>query len=206
MVSAGFRRGQIAAAVLAGGKGKRFGRRPKGLWEVAPGISILKKQVAELASSGIEEVIILANDPGPYRGFGPNIVPDLRAGVGPLGGIETAISYYSSRCKATLLLPCDLPYITAREISALLEGFSEAEGNVAVAVSGESDWEPLCAVVNNELLPVVKAAIDRGVRKVREVWKELGVALIHFPDREPFFNINTPGDLSRWMVEKGAGN
>ncbi|MDH7499846.1 MAG: molybdenum cofactor guanylyltransferase [candidate division NC10 bacterium] len=197
---------QIAAGVLAGGKGRRFGRMPKGLWEVAPGIPILRKQVAELASSGIEEVIILTNDPRPYRGFGRNIVPDLRAGIGPLGGIETAISYYFRRCRATLFLPCDLPYITAQEITSLLEGFSRAEGNVAVAVSGESDWEPLFAVVKNELLPVVQAAIDRGVRRVREVWKELGVTLIHFPDRESFCNVNTPKDLPRWAWKKGGGN
>ena len=83
MMVGGLKRGQIAAGVLAGGGGKRFGGRPKGLLKAGPGICIMQKQVAELVRSGMEEVIILANDPRPYRAFGPRIVPDLRPGTGP---------------------------------------------------------------------------------------------------------------------------
>ena len=76
----------------------------------------MEKQVAELARSGTEEMIILANNPLPYKAFGSKIVPDLRSGTGRLGGIEAAVSYYASRFRATLFLSCDLPGITARQI------------------------------------------------------------------------------------------
>lgn len=77
MIAWGLKKSQIAAGVLAGGRGKRFGGRIKWFLRVAPGICTMEKQVAELVRSSMEEVIILANDPRPYRAFGPRIVPDL---------------------------------------------------------------------------------------------------------------------------------
>lgn len=206
MMPAGLKRCQIAAGVLAGGRGKRFGGRPKGLLQVAPGTCIMETQVAELASSGVEEVIILANDPLPYRAFGPNIVPDLRVGTGPLGGIEAAVSYYASRFKATLFLPCDLPGITARQIRILKDSFVKARAGVAVAVTEGALREPLCAVVDNRLLPAISEAIEEGKRKVGEVWQNLEVAFVHFSDPEPFFNVNTPMDLLSWLTDQGRQN
>ncbi len=206
MMAAGLKRCQIAAGVLAGGRGKRFGGRPKGLLKVAPGLCILEKQMAELASSGVAEVIILANHPQPYRAFGPRIVPDLRAGTGPLGGIETAISYYASRFKATLFLPCDLPGITAGQIRILKESFLKARTGVAVAVADGALPEPLCAVVDNELLSAISKAIDEGKRKVGEVWQDLDPVFVHFSDPDPFFNVNTPMDLFCWLTGRGRQN
>lgn len=199
-MAGGLKRCKIAAGVLAGGRGKRFGGRPKGLLKVAPGICIMDKQVAELVSSGVEEVIILANDPLPYKPFGPKIVPDLRAGTGPLGGIETAVSYYASRFHATLFLPCDLPTITAGQIRILKESFLKARAGVAVAVTEGDQRGPLCAVVDNRLLPAISKAIDEGRRKVGEVWHSLDMAFVHFSDPEPFFNVNTPMDLVSWLA------
>lgn len=206
MMITGLKRCNIAAGVLAGGRGKRFGGRPKGLLKVGLGLCIMERQVAELASSGVEEMIILASDPRPYRAFGPRIVPDLRMGTGPLGGIEAAVSYYASRFKATLFLPCDLPGITARQIRILKRSFLKARAGVAVAVTEGDLREPLCAVVDNRLLPAISKAIDEGKRKVGEVWQSLDLAFVHFSDPEPFFNVNTPMDLVSWLAGQGRQN
>jgi len=203
MIAGGLKKCQIAAGVLAGGRGKRFGGRPKGLLEAAPGICIMERQLAELASSGLEEVVILSNDRQPYQAFGPNIVPDLRTGIGPLGGIESAVSYYASRFRATLFLPCDLPGITAGEIRILKESFLKAKAGVAVAVTQGTLMEPLCAVVDNDLLPVISKAIDEGKRWVGEIWRNLGAAFVCFPHPQRFFNVNTPEDLNWWLTGKG---
>jgi molybdopterin-guanine dinucleotide biosynthesis protein A len=206
MMTGGLKRCQIAAGVLAGGRGKRFGGRPKGLLRVAPGICIMEKQLTELARSGMEEMIILANNPLPYKAFGSKILPDLRAGTGPLGGIETAVSYYASRFKATLFLPCDLPAITARQIRILKEGFVRTRAGVAVAVTEGDLREPLCAVVDNRLLPAISKAIDEEKRKVGEVWQSLDMAFVHFSDPGPFFNLNTPLDLVSWLAGQRRHN
>jgi molybdenum cofactor guanylyltransferase len=206
MTVVALKRNQMAAGVLAGGRGKRLGGRPKGLLKVGPGTCIMEKQVAELARSGMEEVIILTNDPRPYRAIGPRIVPDLRVGTGPLGGIEAAVSYYASRFQATLFLPCDLPGITARQIRILKRSFLRARAGVAVAVTKGDLREPLCAVVDNRLLSAVSKAISEGQRKVGDVWQNMEVAFVHFPDPEPFFNVNTPADLLCWLTGQGKRN
>ena len=200
------RRSQIAAGVLAGGRGKRFGGRPKWLLKVAPGICTMEKQVAELARSGTEEMIILANNPLPYKAFGSKIVPDLRSGTGPLGGIETAVAHYASRFKATLFLPCNLPGITARQIRILKEGFVRTRAGVAIAVTEGDLREPLCAVLDNRLLPAISRAIVEGKRKVGEVWQSLEVAFVYFSDPEPFFNVSPPMDLICWLAGQGRVN
>ena len=192
----------VAGAILAGGKASRLGGEPKGLPGAGPESSVIENEIRELSAAGINNILIVTNDPEPYRTLKREVIMDLRPGLGPLGGIEAALSYYSGRFDVTFILPCDLPGITAREITSLLTGFMEAEASVAVAVSERFSWEPLCAVVNNDVLPAISKAIDEGKRKVREVWKDLGVVLVHFPDPAPFFNVNTPADLTRWVAEK----
>lgn len=190
----------IAGAILAGGKASRLGGAPKGLPDFGREMSIIEHEIEKLNAAGISDLIIVSNDPQLCATLKREVIMDLRPGLGPLGGIEAALSFYSRRFHATLFLPCDLPYITAREITSLIRGFMETEANVVVAVSGEFNWEPLCAIVNNDLLPAISRAIDEGERKVREVWRDLGLALVHFPDPSPFFNLNTPGDLARWFA------
>jgi molybdopterin-guanine dinucleotide biosynthesis protein A len=162
--------------------------------------------MTELASSDLAQVIILANDPQPYRAFGPRIVPDLRAGAGPLGGIEAAVSYYARRFKATLFLPCDLPGITAGQIRILKDSFLKARAGAAVAVTEGALQEPLCAVVDNELLSAISKAIDEGRRKVGEVWQDLDAVFVRFPNPEPFFNVNTPMDWLCWLTGQRRRN
>jgi molybdopterin-guanine dinucleotide biosynthesis protein A len=82
----------------------------------------------------------------------------------------------------------------------LKESFLKARAGVAVAVTEGDQRGPLCAVVDNRLLPAISKAIDEGRRKVGEVWHSLDMAFVHFSDPEPFFNVNTPMDLVSWLA------
>jgi len=192
----------VAAGVLAGGRGRRWGGKRKELLEVAPGVSVIQRVLIELYRAGMEEIIILANNPRPYRLLGVQVMPDLRPHAGPLAGIETALHYYTDRFEATLFLPCDLPAITAREIRILLQEFYRRKLPVAVAATFDQGWEPLCAVVDNRSLPQISLALRRGERKPRAVWKLLGCSLVNFPDPKPFFNLNNPQDWERWLLQE----
>jgi molybdopterin-guanine dinucleotide biosynthesis protein A len=200
MVCANSTAGKFAAAILAGGKASRYGGAPKGLLEAAPGVSILEKTLREITAAGIKEIIILANEPGPYERFGLPIVPDIRPGIGPLGGIEAGLAHFAGRYDAVLFLPCDLPGITASEISALLSSF-EAGASVVFAETGHFFEQPLCAVVHNDLLGTISRLINEGWRKVSDVWRELGAAQVRFDDPTPFFNVNTPEDMVKWRAK-----
>ena len=193
---------RFAAAILSGGKATRYGGAAKGLLEAAPGVSILDRTIREVVSSGITQIAILANDGEPYEPLGLPIVPDLRKGIGPLGGVEAALAHYAGRCDAVLFLPCDLPGITSEQISALLGAYAQGDEQVVFAETAHSFEQPLCAVVHNGLLGAVSKAIDEGKRKIGDVWHELGAATVHFDDPTPFFNVNTPDELARWRARK----
>lgn len=188
---------RIAGAILAGGKATRWGGVIKGLVEVAPGVTMLDRARSALEGAGVQDIVVVAGQTSPYGDLGLPVIPDLRPDAGPLAGIEAALTYHAARHEATLILPCDMPRITAREVARLREAFQEAQEGVVQAVTEGCLWHPLCAVVRNRLRPLITAALDRGERSVRRVWQEAGATPVHFADPTPFINANTPDDLKR---------
>jgi molybdopterin-guanine dinucleotide biosynthesis protein A len=119
---------------------------------------------------------------------------DRNPGLGPLGGIETALA--STRARAVLLLSCDMPFVTEallRRVVARSRG-----GRRAVFLSGdEGDGFP-CLVPAGE-----RARVERRVARrqlslqglAREV-RGLRVRLRKGRDWERT-NVNTPDEFQR---------
>lgn len=187
-----------AGAILAGGRASRYGGVAKGLLE-CEGTCIIDRLIAEMNDAGITEIIILANDPEPYRSYGCDIVPDLRPGIGPLGGIQAGLTHYAGRRDAVLFVPCDLPGITANEMTLLMESFEAEDASIIVAEGNGFFWHSLCTVVHTGLLDQVSRAIENGKHSVHRLWRECGAVPVHFDDPDPFFNINTPDDFRCWQ-------
>src|SRR5262245_52069675 len=78
-----------AAAILAGGRARRFGGETKGILRVG-GVRIIDRQVAVLRDIA-DPVFVVAPDPDPFADLGLEVTPDLIPGCGALGGIYTAI-------------------------------------------------------------------------------------------------------------------
>jgi molybdopterin-guanine dinucleotide biosynthesis protein A len=163
----------------------------------AGGISIVERLLKELAAAGITDVVISANDPTPYTELGAPVIADRHADIGPLGGIEAVLSNLASRCDCVLLLPSDLPNVTADEILRLLRTYEAAPGRVVVAHTSEGD-HPLCAVAPVNVLPAVNAAIAAGDYGVGRLWRSLDALPVEIDDGLRLLNINTPEDLSTW--------
>ncbi len=187
-----------AGAILAGGQAKRLGGIAKGAID-ADGVSVVERLIGELRLTGVADILIVANDPSPYRNCGVEIVPDRRRGHGPVGGIETALLEFSGRADATVLAPCDAPRLSAQEFRRLVDAFESSDSSGVFAQTGEFFCHPLCAVVHNAILPHISAAIDAGNRSVQELWRELGLESVDFDDDAPFTNINTPEDLADYQ-------
>jgi molybdenum cofactor guanylyltransferase len=96
-----------------------------------------------------------------------------------------------------LLLPCDLPKITAAEILRLVQSYRADPQRVAVACTTEGD-HPLCAVVPANVQPAVTAAIAAGSHGVGRLWQSVGAASVTIDDDVRLLNINTPEDLHAW--------
>ncbi len=130
--------------------------------------------------------------------------------VEPLGGELTVEPRSGERAveppyDATVLLACDMPGITAREISTLIDAFRQAQAAIVVAEMPDFSWQPLCSVVHNGILADVRAALDAGQLSVQRLWRKLGAVGVRFADDRPFFNVNTPEDMTRWREMRGQG-
>ena len=199
-------RRRIAGAILAGGEASRYGGVAKGMLTLPNGQPMIDRIIGEVASAGIDPIVIMANDPAPYGGCGRRILPDRVPGQGPLGGIATALSHFGASHDAVLFMPCDLPGIGSAQVAALCDSFTRSAAPVVAARTGSDRWHPLCAVVAVSLASEIEDRARRPRdRKVRSVWVELGVEPVDFVDAEPFFNVNTPEQMAEWERARAGG-
>src|SRR5580700_9663740 len=63
--------------------------------------------------------VMLIGDPQKYGHLGYAVLPDRRPGAGPLGGIESALSYTAADWN--LVVACDMPGISAEFLRSLLD-------------------------------------------------------------------------------------
>lgn len=150
---------------------------------------------------------------GPPELFGPlglRAIGDDRPGLGPLGGIATALAH--SDRPWNVIVAVDLPYLTPAWLAALAAHAAVSAAD-AVLPRSERGLEPLCAAYHRRCLPSILAALGRGVRKVTDglagpppcrveeiapaEWKRYAAA------GNLFENINTPGEYERaWPGER----
>ncbi len=190
----------IAAVILAGGNARRLGGIAKGIIEVGENVSVIERLIKELNKADIDNdnIVIASNDSGSYQQFGVKLISDIRVGIGPIGGIESGLAYFSGQSDAVMFIPCDMPNVTAKEMLALKEAFIKTEAPVVFAETADFFWHPLCAVVHNNLKEEISSAIDLGQRKVQDIWQQVKAVRVRFTDETAFFNINNSTDMDRW--------
>lgn len=179
----------FAAAILAGGKATRFSGIAKGNIKLKNDVTIIQRLINELSRAECSEIIIVANDSSPYISYGIEVIPDLQKELGPIGGIETALTYYLNKYAATIFLPCDLPAITAFEIEQLKNFYLNTNAKAVYAKTKIA--HPLCTVVNNSLAGEISELIKIGERKMLNIWEKLDVETVCFENEHSFANINT---------------
>ena len=190
---------RIAGAILAGGKARRMGGIAKGMLPANGHLSLIERLVVHMMRSGVDEIIIAANDERPYTRIGCAVVPDQRTDAGPLAGIEAALGYFAGRYDAVLCLPCDLPSVSWKEMSALIATFARTGDPVVFAQTEGSDSHPLCAVVHTNLLDRVSAALDAGQSAVHDLWLQVEGTAVQFDNANAFANLNSPEDVEAWL-------
>jgi molybdopterin-guanine dinucleotide biosynthesis protein A len=197
---------QVAAAILAGGRARRFGGRDKALLEI-DGARIIDRQLAALGQV-TRHVFIVANEPNRYEALGIPIVPDRIAGAGPLGGIYTAL--VAGRADLTLVIACDLPFLSAAFLTHLV---ARAHGADIVMPRTHAGYEPLCACYARAAADPIRRRIEAGALKAADLPPELRVREIgpeeiagFDPDGTLFLNVNTPDDYVRVQARAARQN
>jgi molybdopterin-guanine dinucleotide biosynthesis protein A len=191
--------------VLAGGRSSRMGRE-KALLEIGGEPLVLR--AARLLDSVCGKTAIIG-PPERYGGFGFPAVADDHPGLGPLGGIATALS--RAAASWNLILACDLPYLSGEWLRFLIQRARVSHALVVLPESAAGP-EPLCAAYHREGATAIRAAIARGERKVTRALDDLPVERIlpgeirEFDPRGVLFqNLNAPEEYARAREDLEAG-
>jgi len=189
-----------SAAILAGGQARRFSGRDKAALHVGSS-AILERQLA-LLRTVVDRILIVANDQARYACYGVPVACDIVAGAGALGGLYTAIC--AAGTPRTLVIACDLPFLTAAFLSRLVADGHEVDVLLPRTADG---FQPFCATYSARAGVQIGLQIQAGVRKVIDavrnadglVLRELGPDELAPYDRHGtlFFNVNTPDDYAR---------
>ena len=185
-----------SAAILMGGASSRFGSdKSRCLFHTIPLYRLLHDRLASRFSS----VSCILRDENPLNDSDITTHSDLIPGLGPLGGILTALHYSDTDvCFITAVdhpfLPPELPDLLAPQLST---------ADVVVPLRAGKP-QPLAAFYNRSCLPAIQSAIDRGERRVRSFWNEVRVATLDIEDLLPpdqvelaFINLNYTDDYIR---------
>ena len=176
--------------ILAGGKASRMGGRAKGLAHVG-GMRIIDR-VAITLRSVVDDLLVVSGRPDAGSWIpGVRVLADERPGLGPIGGIVTALR--STRADV-LVVGWDMPFVTTRLLAPLLHTASAAP---IVLWRGAGEVQPLCGLYRTTALPGLDAAIASGERGLGRAALAMGAELLPVDDRNGFFSVNCTDDLAR---------
>ncbi|EED32730.1 molybdopterin-guanine dinucleotide biosynthesis protein A [gamma proteobacterium NOR5-3] len=186
--------------VLCGGAGRRMGGRDKGLLDIAGRPAVTRP--LELLAPICERCFISANrhqDVYTALGLG-EVISDLRPGFqGPLAGMESIFPRLKSvsGTQILLLLPCDLPLLSADVPRQLLRELQARPELDIVYAATESQSHYLCAALRVEILGTLTGHLDRDQRAVHRWYAQCASAALLFDGdlAKGFANINEVEDL-----------
>jgi len=186
----------VTGVVLAGGKSSRYGAN-KALAKIE-GTPLIERATGVMKTL-FKDVVLITNTPDLYAFLDLPMHEDLIKGLGPLGGIYTALSAIGG--EAGFFVACDMPTLNP----ALIRHMVNARQGCDVVVPRISgNMETLHALYGRRCLPHIKALIDVGQYHVIRFFPEVSVRYVEEeetrrfdPQLTSFFNINRPQELRR---------
>jgi molybdopterin-guanine dinucleotide biosynthesis protein A len=190
----------VRSAILAGGGATRFDGRPKGL-ELVAGRRILDRLVDCCVEAFGAPPLLVANTPEASSWVpGLRVVPDVRPGLGAVGGILTAVV---SAPAPVVVVAWDMPFVSAELLRLLAAGLNGADA-VLPRSGSRRGVEPLCAAYGPACGPAIERALAAGDQRAIGFHPFVRVAVLEEdairgcgdPSRL-FFNVNTAADLEK---------
>ena len=190
---------KILGVVLAGGKSQRFGEDKS---QVKLHGKILIDYILSEIIDQFEEILIVTNNEIKFK-FSKkiSITKDLIEGVGPLGGILTAMKWIkknNKNYKWISTFPSDTPFFTKNELQIFYKKI-DIQKSKLFFIKNKKMRHNIFGLWSMDLMEKLDNDLKKGERKV-EVWADTaGVEIINFEyeKKDPFFNINTKEDLEK---------
>ncbi len=171
---------------------------------------------ALLTAAAASDRVVLVGPRERYATYG-EVVEDVYAGCGPLGGIHAALC--ATETDLNLVLSVDMPLMTAEFLRWLLEQVRNVNELIVVpdALGGP---QPLCAIYHQGLRPLAEQALKDGDYKIGHLFPRVPTRYVSEAEiREAGFspqifrNVNTVEDYDALVREeedaalvKGKGN
>lgn len=197
-------RGSLGA-ILAGGASRRFGS-PKALARV--GGRTIAERVRDALAEGVDDVVVIANEPELFAGLALPARADDVPGLGALGGIVTALRWARAEGRpGALCVACDMPFVAPALLRAILAAADDPEVDAVVPESrGRRGVEPLCAWYSVRALQVAETMAASEERALHVLVDRLKTKRIPLSEVERvgdpellFLNVNTVEDHGRAM-------
>jgi molybdopterin-guanine dinucleotide biosynthesis protein A len=179
----------LAAAILAGGRARRFDGVNKGTLVIGR-TAIIDRQLETLRQVAREIFVVGREDPE-WTTRGLPVVPDEIPGAGPLGGIYTAI--VRSPRDRTLVVACDMPFLSG----ALLHRLAAVQDADVVIPRHAKGYEPLCAIYSRACAEDIRDRLARGINEASRLPAGVRVTEFDIDEGTFFVNVNTPHDYER---------
>ena len=119
-------------------------------------------------------------------------ISDLHQGIGPMGGIHSALTYAQS--DALMVCACDTPYITQALIDKLIQTYHGED--VLLVKTSDERLHPLCGIYHKRILPSLESHIKDGHYRLMKWIETLHYSIIPLDEDESalLVNFNTPKD------------
>jgi molybdopterin-guanine dinucleotide biosynthesis protein A len=183
--------GDVAGVILAGGMSRRYGTN-KAFVRI-DGLPLIER-VSRVMTTLFEDLFLITNTPAEYAHLGLPMYEDLIKGLGPIGGIYTALS--SIPHAAAFCVACDMPALNpafVRHMVLIRDAFEV----VVPRIQGKI--EALHALYARRCLPHIRELIDSGNRQVFRFFPNVSVRYVEEeeirrfdPGLRSFLNINRP--------------
>jgi molybdopterin-guanine dinucleotide biosynthesis protein A len=145
-------------------------------------------RIADRALGALREAtstqLVVANDPAARTWFpGVKVAADREPGLGPLAGIETALT--AAQGSAVIVLAWDMPFVPGALLTAIRR--TAEGGGDAVVPKHDSRMEPLCAWYAPRALHTCQALLASGERRAGALAEAVArVEWITDADIDPF--------------------
>jgi molybdenum cofactor guanylyltransferase len=194
----------LSAAVLTGGASRRMGA-DKAMVDVA-GVTLLERTLAPLRALA-EDIMIVGARPD-YARFGVRLVDDDFPGLGPLGGLATALRV--ARHEHTLVVACDMPLLSVALLRAMAAEPRDYDVLVPLLAGARRarahdetvQPQPLHAIYARRCLSAILPRLEAGQLRVVDVLDDLAVRWLDTtwlqrfdPRLRSALNANTPAQL-----------
>ena len=188
-------------AIIAGGLARRLGGGDKGLRMIGDR-TVLSRLVDRLTPQVTRLMLNANDDPRRFQGLGLPVVADsLSDYPGPLAGVLAALEWTAlsaPEIEWVVTVPGDAPFMP-RDLVPRLHARRLGDSAILACAGSQGRIHPVIALWPVSIRDALRHAVAKdGIRKVDTFMQAYSRSIVEWEAEpvDPFFNVNTPQDLS----------